>query len=104
MTDAIVILCTCSSQDEAVRIAEALVDARLAACVNILPQIQSTYRWEGKIERANEVLLLIKTTQDRFPSLQQRIAEQHSYEVPEIIALPIMDGSDKYLGWLREQV
>jgi periplasmic divalent cation tolerance protein len=102
MTDAVIVLCTCSSETEANHIAGALVDARLAACVNILPSpIQSIYRWKGKVEEAQEILLLIKTTQERFPALRDRIAELHSYETPEIIALPIWAGSEKYLAWLR---
>jgi periplasmic divalent cation tolerance protein len=97
-------LCTCGSNEEASRIANTLVEARLAACVNILSPVQSIYRWQGRVETAAEILLLIKTTDERFPALQQRISELHSYETPEIIAVPIVAGLDKYLTWLREQV
>lgn len=104
MTDCVVVLCTCQSDEEAFRIAETLVDQRLAACVNVLPPIGSIYRWQGSVERAQETLVLIKTTQARFPALRQRIMELHSYDTPEIIALAVIEGSEKYLGWLREQV
>ncbi len=104
MTDAIMVLCTCSTEQEAIRIADALVETRLAACVNVLPTVQSIYHWQGKVETADEALLLIKTTQERFPAICERIVDLHSYEVPEIVALPIVEGSKKYLAWLREQV
>lgn len=104
MTDAIVVFCTCTDEQEAVRIADAIIEDRLAACVNILPAIHSIYRWQGKVERAEETLLFIKTTQQRFFALRDRIAEVHSYETPEVIAMPIAGGSEKYLSWLREQL
>ncbi|MBV8549729.1 MAG: divalent-cation tolerance protein CutA [Acidobacteriaceae bacterium] len=104
MTDSMVVLCTCGNVGEAERIAAALVEERFAACVNILPPIRSLYRWKGNVETAEEMPLLIKTTGERFPALQQRILQLHSYEVPEIIALPIVAGLEKYLVWLREQV
>jgi periplasmic divalent cation tolerance protein len=104
MTDAVVVFCTCENQSQARHIAEALLEARLAACVNVLSPLQSIYRWHGKVERAEETLLLIKTTRDRFAALRDRIGDLHTYETPEIIALPIADGSEKYLSWLREQV
>lgn len=100
----LVVLCTCENHEQAVKIAEALVEVRLAACVNVLPPLESIYRWQGQIERAEEVLLLIKTTQARFPELRERIQQLHSYEVPEIIAFPIVAGSEKYLAWLGEQL
>jgi periplasmic divalent cation tolerance protein len=104
MTDAMVILCTCTNDEEALRLSETLVEQCLAACVNVLPPVRSIYRWQGGIERSEEVLLLIKTTKSRFPALRQRIVELHSYETPEILAVPAVDGLDKYLTWLREQV
>ena len=104
MAPVIAALCTCSEKREALRIANALVEERLAACVNVLPEVASIYRWEGKVETANEVLLLIKTTPEGFPRLQDRIRELHSYDTPEIIALPIASGLEKYLDWVREQV
>ncbi|MBV8810865.1 MAG: divalent-cation tolerance protein CutA [Acidobacteriaceae bacterium] len=104
MTDALVIFCTCSTGEEAERIANDLVASRLAACVNILPAIQSIYRWRGEMERANEILLVIKTTQDSFVRVRDRIGQLHTYEVPEIIAIPVAGGSDAYLAWLRAQL
>lgn len=104
MTDVLILLCTCGTHDEALTIANSLVEARLAACVNVLPPVQSIYRWQGKVETAQEVLLLIKTTQERFPAIRDRITQLHSYDTPEIIAIPIVDGSEKYLAWLRDQV
>lgn len=81
-----------------------LVESKLAACVNVLPSVQSIYRWQGEVETAQEILLLIKTTSDRFPELQRRIIHLHSYETPEIIALPVSMVSDKYLAWIQESV
>ncbi len=104
MTEAIVVLCSCSDAQAARRIANALVEQRLAACVSILPAVESVYRWQEKVESADEALLLIKTTSERFPALQKKILELHSYDTPEIIALPIVTGLEKYLGWLGEQV
>jgi|ERR1700685_334687 len=104
MTDAVVVLCTFPNEQEALRIGSALVEARLAACVNILPAIRSIYRWKGEVEHADEIPLLIKTTQPGFPALRDRIQELHSYETPEIIAVPVVDGLADYLGWIREQV
>jgi periplasmic divalent cation tolerance protein len=104
MTDAVIILCTCAKEGEALAIGNALIEARLAACVNLLPPIQSIYRWQGEVEIAEEILLIIKTTQERFPAVRDRIAQLHSYDTPEIIAIPVVNGSDKYLAWLREQV
>ncbi len=98
------ILCTCGKKEEAASIARTLVEERLAACVNVMPGIESVYRWRGKVESAEEVLLLVKTTEERFPAVRDRIAELHSYDTPEIIALPVMTGSENYLAWLRDQV
>ena len=101
MTDKFVILITCGSTAEAKRIARAVVEARLAACVNILPgAITSIYRWKGKVESARERLLLIKTSRKRLGKLQAAVERLHSYEVPEFIALPIAAGSRAYLAWL----
>ncbi len=104
MTDSVVVLCTCGTNEEAERIAAALIDGHVAACVNILPPVRSLYRWQGKVESAEEILLLIKTTQPRFEELRCRILQLHSYETPEIIALPIAEGLEKYMTWLRGQV
>jgi periplasmic divalent cation tolerance protein len=105
MTDKLVVLVTCGTAKEAERIARALVEARLAACGNILQSpVRSVYRWKNKIESAREFLLLIKTSRRRFAKLQAAIKLLHSYEVPEIIALPIAAGSPAYLDWLTESV
>jgi periplasmic divalent cation tolerance protein len=104
MRDAVIVLCTCGDFGEAARLARALIEGQLAACVNILPGITSIYRWQGKIEEATEVLLIAKTARERFPSLRDRIVELHSYDTPEIIAVPIAEGSEKYLQWLDDQI
>jgi periplasmic divalent cation tolerance protein len=96
-----VVLMTCGSKEEAERIASAVVEARLAACVNLLDApVRSTYRWKGNVETAREFLLVIKTAARVLPDLQKEIARLHSYEVPEFIALPIVAGSEAYLDWL----
>lgn len=100
MTDALIVFCTCASHAEASRLAHSLVSEGVAACVNIVPAIESVYRWEGKIERSQEVLLLIKTTRGLFPALRESIIKLHSYDTPEVIAVPVADGSAKYLAWL----
>ena len=104
MTDKIVVFTTCESEDEASRLARHLVDQKLAACVNILPQMRSIYRWEEKIEDAPEFLMLIKSRRDLFDSLKAEIAKIHSYEIPEVIAIPIVDGSPGYLSWLDREL
>lgn len=104
MTDLVMIFCTCGTQDEALTIGHSLIEAKLAACVNVLPSIHSIYRWQGNVETAEEVLLIIKTTQERFPAVRDRIAQLHAYDTPEIIAMPVMEGSEGYLAWLRDQV
>ena len=100
MTSAVVVLSTAGSQEEAERIATALVDERLAACVNLVAPITSIYRWQGTVERASEVLLVIKTRHTSARRLIARLAALHSYEVPEAIVLPIAAGSRPYLQWL----
>lgn len=103
--DKLVVLVTCSSIREANRIARALVESRLAACGNILQSpVRSVYRWKEKVETAKEFLLVIKTSRVRFRRLQAAIQRLHSYEVPEIIALPISAGSRSYLSWLGESI
>ena len=103
MTEFIIVLITASKEDEAVRIARELVDSRLAACVNMVKGIRSIYRWKGKREDEEEVLMVVKTRQDLFDGLKKRVKELHSYSVPEIIALPVMEGSEEYFKWLREE-
>jgi periplasmic divalent cation tolerance protein len=102
MTGKIVILCACGSEEEAEKIARALVEQRLAACVNILAPMSSIYRWEGKIETSREWLLSIKTADTHFDRVAHAIQSMHSYELPEIIALPIPAGSAPYLAWIDE--
>lgn len=103
MTDKFVVLVTCGNMIEAKRIAHAVVEARLAACVNILPgAITSIYRWKGKVESAQERLLLIKTSRKHLAKLQAAVERLHSYDIPEFIALPIAAGSRKYLRWMDE--
>jgi periplasmic divalent cation tolerance protein len=103
MRDFVATFVTVGSAAEGDRIAHALVEEKLAACVNRLPAIQSIYRWEGKVEQSAEELLVIKTKKALFPALEKRVRELHSYTVPEIIALPIVAGSEPYLDWLGEQ-
>ena len=105
MTDKLVVLVTCSSAAEARRIARAVVEARLAACVNILPgAVISIYRWKGKVETAKERMLLIKTSRKRLAKLREAVERLHSYDVPEFIALPISAGSRGYLNWIEENL
>jgi len=104
MTDKIVVLSTCSDETEAARIARNLVEARLAACVQVLPPMKSVYRWQGAIEHASEVMLLAKTSRDLFDRVRQAIAASHSYSEPEIIAIPIIDGAPGYLGWMDREL
>ena len=104
MTDKIVVLTTCESEEEAERIARSLVEKRLAACVNILPRARSIYRWKGAVEEAQELILLIKSRRDAFETLRAELSKIHSYEVPETIALPIVDGSTAYLAWLDREL
>jgi periplasmic divalent cation tolerance protein len=98
----LVVLVTVSSEEEGSRIADALVSERLAACVNLIPGIESTYWWEGKVVRDRELLLLIKTTETCYLSLERRVKELHSYSTPEVIALKIGRGSREYLAWVKE--
>ena len=104
MTDAKIVLTTTGSQEEARKIARALVDRRLAACVNIIPQVESIYRWQGKVEDAHEWLLLIKTTTAAFERVRDAIRELHSYDLPECISFSVEDGSSAYLDWISESV
>jgi periplasmic divalent cation tolerance protein len=100
MTDFQIVLSTCADREQAERIAHHLVEQHLAACVNILPGVQSIYRWQGAVESAAEVLLLIKTSSARSQDVQSTIASLHSYEVPEFLILPVLAGSEAYLAWL----
>jgi periplasmic divalent cation tolerance protein len=103
-TDALVVLTTVENHQDGERIAGLLVERELAACVQILPPMVSIYRWQGAVERASEVLLLIKTTRAAYPQLETTIKENHPYQTPEIIALAVEAGSGEYLSWLAASV
>jgi periplasmic divalent cation tolerance protein len=100
----IIVLMTASSSEEADRLADMLVNSNLAACVQILPPIRSVYRWQGSIERSSEVLLIAKTVTDKFVELEQRVRAVHSYETPEIVALPVTAISEPYREWLSASI
>jgi periplasmic divalent cation tolerance protein len=102
--DAIIVFMTAANGEEATRLADNLVGAHLAACVQILPEMESVYRWQGKIERQAEILLLAKTTKEKFAELEREVRALHSYNTPEIIAVPVTAGSPAYLKWLKESV
>jgi periplasmic divalent cation tolerance protein len=102
--DALVVLTTLEKQEDGERLAALLVECELAACVQILPPMVSIYRWRGAVERANEVLLLIKTTRDAYPQLETTIKENHPYQTPEIVALSVEAGSHDYLSWVVASV
>lgn len=101
MTDAIVIFVTAGSESESETLAKALVESRLAACVNILSSVRSIYRWEGLVADEREWLLIIKTQASQFFEVEAKVKALHSYQTPEVIALPIVDGSEPYLQWVR---
>ncbi len=104
MSEFVIVLMTASSQQEAERIAKSLVTEWLAACVNVIPNAVSFYRWEGKVQRDQEVLLIAKSRKDVLEDLIRRVRSLHSYTVPEIIALPLSGGSDDYLRWVDQEV
>ena len=104
MTDKRLVITTCGSLEEARSIARALVERELAACVNIVPQVESIYRWQGEVETATEHLLVIKTTVAVLDRLREALSELHSYELPECIEIVIEDGSAAYLEWIGESV
>jgi periplasmic divalent cation tolerance protein len=104
MTEFIVVYVTVGSSDEGDRLSRALVEERLAACVNRIGPAHSMYRWQGRVEQSEEELLIIKTQRALFHRLKKRVEELHSYSVPEIIALPVLEGSEGYLKWLGEQL
>ena len=104
MTDKIVVLNTCATREEAERIARRLVELRLAACVNLIGGVRSVYHWQGKVDESEEVLLVIKSNRGLFPQLREALAREHSYEVPEVVALPVVDGSEAYLAWMDREL
>lgn len=104
MTDKIVVLVTAASRRECRKIARHLVEGKLAACVNITQPIQSIYGWEGKLAEDREFLMFIKSTRELFPVIKAAVAKLHSYTIPEIICLPIIDGSESYLQWVSNSV
>jgi len=104
VTDKIVVFSTCDSEEQAGRIARALVEQRLAACVNILSPVRSIYRWKGQIEDAAEWLLIIKSRRGLMDQLRVAISQIHTYEVPELLAVPVVDGSESYLAWVDREL
>jgi|ERR1041384_837347 periplasmic divalent cation tolerance protein len=102
MTDARIVLTTAGSEEEARKIAHTLVERRLAACVNIVPQIESVYRWQGKVESATEWFLVIKTRRQLFERVRDAVKELHSYELPECVMLEIAEGDNAYLDWIAK--
>jgi periplasmic divalent cation tolerance protein len=104
MTDKIVVMVTTNGVPQGKRIARALVEGKLAACVNLVAPVRSVYRWEGKLAENRECLLIIKTTRGRFDELRAAVEKLHSYSVPEVIALPIVDGAENYLNWIAASV
>ena len=104
MTDKIVIFVTVGNSNDAAVLAKSLVEKRLAACVNLLPGVASWYWWEGKVTEDQEVLLMMKTSRDKFAAIEKEVLRLHSYAVPEVIALQIVEGSKNYLNWIEESV
>ena len=104
MTDKIVVLSTCATEEDAAKLARVLVEARVAACVTLVPGARSVYRWQGSIESAAECLLIIKSSRQLFESLRAALEEAHSYDVPEVLALPVVEGASKYMNWLETQL
>lgn len=101
-TGCLLVLTTCQTNDTAEKIARHLVDNKIAACINVIPNITSYFNWKDEAITENELLLLIKTSVDRFPTVKQKIITLHPYELPEIIAVPIQDGLKDYLHWIKE--
>jgi periplasmic divalent cation tolerance protein len=103
MTEFIIVFITAPNEKEAASISRTIVEERLVACVNIIPSVRSIYRWQGRVEDEQEVLMVVKTKKSLFERLQERVKELHSYEVPEIIGLPLVEGSKEYLDWLGQE-
>ena len=104
MTDKIVVLSTCATPDEAAKLARVLVEARVAACVTIVPGVRSVYRWQGAVETSEECLLMIKSSRPLFDQLRAALEKAHTYEVPEVLAIPVVDGAPNYITWLEGQL
>jgi periplasmic divalent cation tolerance protein len=104
MTEKIVVLSNCGSAEEAHRVARALVEARLAACVNIVPGVRSIYHWQGSVQEDSEWMLIIKSTRPLFEQLAAELRKIHSYEVPEVLAIPVVAGDEAYLEWLNREL
>ena len=104
MTDKIVVLSTCSNLEEGEKLARLLVERRLAACVNVVPRVRSFYRWKGAVEDADECLLVVKSSRGLFAELSLALAAAHSYELPEALAIPILEGTADYLRWLGQNL
>ena len=104
MTDKIVVLSACGSAEEAQKLARHLVETRVAACVNVIPGVYSVFHWEGKVDETSEWMLIIKSTRARLEALKTELAKMHSYQVPEVIAIPIVDGSADYLDWIDREL
>jgi periplasmic divalent cation tolerance protein len=103
MTDVVLVFTTAPAGPQAEHIARALVEERLAACVNVSPPMTSIYRWHGGVEREHECQLVIKTTRDRVPALEQRVTVLHPYELPEFLIVTVADGSGAYIGWVKDE-
>ena len=101
-SEAIVVLVTASTEEEAMTLGKMLVNQRLIACVNILPRLKSIFQWEGKVAEEEECLMILKTVKPQYKALEKFIMSHHSYDVPEIIALPVVNGSESYLSWVHE--
>ena len=104
MTNKIIVLSTSSNMEEAEKIARRLVEDHLAACVNVVPGMRSFYRWKGKVEDAAEWLLIIKSSRENFGALEAALGKLHSYEVPEVVAIPVVEGSKNYLNWMEKEL
>ena len=104
MSERLVVLMTAGSQEEAVKVADALVTEMLAACVNVLPGVTSIYRWEGELQRDQEWLLVAKSTREVLDDLVRRVQSLHSYDLPEVVAIPVVGGNEAYLRWVDAEV
>ena len=104
MTDKVIAYTTCDDPDEAEKLARTLIDERLAACVTVVPAVKSYYRWKGEVASDDEILLMIKTSRDLIDALRQQLDKLHSYDLPELIVTPIVDGSPNYLNWLENEL